>query len=388
MAEDAVVVRRRKVAGVLKGEPWIYPNAVASAPDEAGFYPVVFEDDGEHLGWADYNPAAPVRGRLLSRDGDWAGDEVVIPDLMNKAINRRLHLGYQLQGGAFRMINGEGDGLSGLVIDCFGRHLVVDCYSAGMRGRAGLIAEALGNGLSDCPVHVRMGGDAARREGVTPLSPEAAAVDYAENGVLFSFELGADQKSGGYLDQRDNRRLITNWAGERRVLDLFCYHGGFGLSCMAAGARSALCVDSSEAAIAATLANAERNGIDVDGVAMDVFDGIESLAEVGPFDLIVCDPPKLAPNKRSKTKALKAYRFLVDRCLRLLEVGGVLLVASCSQAIDAEDLRKLLEQQAKKISTNLDVIAVTGHPPDHPWPVGFTTGRYLSAIAVERRGPW
>lgn len=387
MADDAVIVRRRKVAGVLKGEPWIYPNAVVSAPTEPGFYRVALEDGG-HLGWADFNPVAPVRGRLLSRDDAWPGDTEVLPERIQAAINRRLRMGYQLQGGAFRMVNGEGDGLSGLVIDTFGRNLVVDCYSAGMRTRADLICEVLATGLGDCACHLRMGADAARREGVAPLEPDAGRVEYAENGVIFGFDLGRDQKSGGYLDQRDNRRLVTTWARDRRVLDLFCYHGGFALGCLAAGAPSALAVDASEPAIAATLANAERNDLAIDAVAMDVFDGIDSLAEAGPFDLIVCDPPKLAPSKQHRTKGLKAYRYLIDHCLRLLETGGILLVASCSQVIDAEDLRKLLEQQSKKLRVHLDVVAETGHPADHPWPASFRTGRYLSAIAVELRGPW
>ena len=384
---NGVLVRRRKVAGVLNGEPWIYPNAVISGPEQPGCYPVRIED-GPQLGWADYNPVAPIPGRLLYRAPNYPGDEALIAERFQQAVNRRLQLGFQIQGGGFRLVNGEGDGLPGLVIDLFGRHLVVDCYTAGMRDRLDLIRDLLGMMLADCPVAMRMGADAARREGVEPLDPEPATVSYAEHSVIYEFELGADQKSGGYLDQRDNRLMVAQWAKERSVLDLFAYHGGFGLSALAAGANDALAVDASQLALDVAAATASRNKLPLRTQQMDIFKEIPSLASKGPFELIICDPPKVAAKKRDWKRGVGAYRYLVDQCLRLLEVGGVLVVSSCSHAINGDDLRQILEQQGKKQQVDLDVIAVTGHPADHPWPVSFQTGRYLSTIAVEKRGAW
>ncbi|MDA3961004.1 MAG: class I SAM-dependent rRNA methyltransferase [Planctomycetota bacterium] len=383
----AVVVRRRKVPGVLNGSPWIYPNALLDVPDTAGTYPVR-TDGGDHLGVCDFNPAAPIPGRILTRAKSLDNEEEWLTEAIHHAINRRLRLGYQIQGGAFRMVNGEGDGLPGLVIDMFGRTMVADCYSRGMRDRMPLIEKVLSETLGDCPLLLRMGADAAKREGIDPIDPPVATISFAENAVVFDVALGSDQKSGFYLDQRDNRRLAARWASGRQVLDLFCYHGAFALGCLAGGAKSALAVDSSEKALSAAQANATRNGLALDVLPADVFDALGELHEVGPFDLIICDPPKLAPGKRDKNKGLKAYRYLIDKCLGLLPPGGILLVSSCSQAIGEDDMRKLIMQQAAKKQMYADVIAVSGHPADHPWPIGFETGRYLSTVAVMSRGPW
>jgi 23S rRNA (cytosine1962-C5)-methyltransferase len=275
-----------------------------------------------------------------------------------------------------------------LVIDAFGSTLVVDLYTRAMRERLPLLHQLLDQHFGDCRRYVRMGSDAARREGVEPLEPEAAEILFGENGLLFTVALGADQKSGFYLDQRDNRQKVARWAPGRRVLDLFCYHGGFALSALAAGADSALAVDSSQAALDAAMANGENNGLPLTTAQANIFKNMDEIAEEGPFDLIICDPPKLAPHRRDHKKAMGGYRFLIDRCLRMLSPRGILLVSSCSQAIDGEDLRLLVAQVAAKRQLHTDVLAVTGHPSDHPWPVGFTTARYLSTVAVEVRGPW
>lgn len=377
-------VKRRKVANVFAGEPWIYPNAIPAQELTAGLYQVATED-GDHVGYADYNPQAPMPGRLLSREAIWPGDQAFIEERLVKAIERRLRLGYHFQATGMRVVNGEGDGLPGLVVDAFGTTLVIDIYSRGMRDRVEIIRAFFADRLSGMTTVVRMGHDAAKREGVEAIEPEQHEVVFCEQAVRFAFKVGAGQKTGFYLDQRENRRLVAMWARGRQVLDLFAYHGAFALSALANGANSALAVDSSAQALEIAAQNAEANGMDLNVLCGDVFDVIGSLADLGPFDLIICDPPKLAPSKKDYRKAMKAYRYLVDRCLKMLPPGGLLLVASCSHAIGVEDLRQLLQQQSKGVAMELDVVATTGHPADHPWPVAFTTGRYLSAIMVERR---
>ncbi|MFW5829769.1 MAG: class I SAM-dependent rRNA methyltransferase, partial [Planctomycetota bacterium] len=354
-------------------------------PKQRGLVHVV-ADDGKHVGWADYNPKAPVRGRVLTRDEEWPGDFAFISQRVQQALWRRIGLGMQPQGNGLRLINGEGDGLSGVVVDVFGGTLVIDLYSAGMRDRAEMIGGVLRQFLADLKQVAHMGEDAAGREGCEPLASEAVQVSFAENGVLFRFALDASQKGGWYLDQRDNRRLVAQYARDRRVLDLFSYHGGFALCALAAGAQSADAVESSAAAVAAISANADHNGFPLTIHQNDVFDWLEERGDGSTtFDLIVCDPPKLAPRRRDKQKGLKAYRFLIDRCLRMLAPNGILLVCSCSQIIGTEDLRKLLLQQAAKRRNELDVVGITGQPADHPWPVAFTTGRYLSGVFVHLR---
>lgn len=382
---NTLKVQRRKIANVYNGEPWVYPNAVLSTDVEAGLVRVVTNDD-DFVGIADYNPDAPIRARILSFEDSWQGDHAWLEQHLVAAIERRLRLGYSLQAGACRLVNGEGDGMPGLVVDCYGTTLVIDFYTKGMLERKHHLELFFNDKLSDMNVIYRMGEDAAKRENIAPLPPISDSnVTFCEQAVRFEIDFSASQKTGFYLDQRENRRLLAMYGRGRKVLDLFSYHGGFSLAALANGAESALAVDSSNQALEAASRNAVANGLQLDVLPADVFDAFDTIKSEGPFDFIVCDPPKLAPSKRDRNKALGAYRYLVDKCLQNLAPKGIMLLASCSQAIDHEDLRKLLTQQAKKQRLTLDVIAQTSQPADHPWPVSFTVGRYLSAIFVERR---
>jgi 23S rRNA (cytosine1962-C5)-methyltransferase len=384
---DTLVVRRRKVANVLAGEPWVYPNALMKDPSEgpaAGLVRVETEQ-GQFLGLADYNPAAPIPARILTRTDAWSGDLAFIENGLAGALERRIRLGYGLQAGAVRLVNSEGDGMPGLVVDCFGTNIVVDYISLGMRQRASAVRAFFTEKLGDMIYHERMSPEAARREGCDPLLPEQATIHFSENAVRFEVPLVASQKTGFYLDQRENRRLVAMYGRGRRVLDLFSYHGAFSLAALANGAESALAVDSSNAALEAAQTNAANNGLALDVLPADVFDALDDLENEGPFSMIICDPPKLAPSRKDHRKALGAYRFLLDRSLKLLTPRGILLTSSCSQAIGAEDLRGVLAQIARKQELQLDVVASTTQPADHPWPVAFPTGRYLSSVMVERR---
>jgi 23S rRNA (cytosine1962-C5)-methyltransferase len=378
-------VQRRKIANVRRGDPWIYPNAVRTGPEKPGLVRVVTEN-GDFIGWADYNPVAPVRARLLLRDPSWPGIDSFMLGRLQAALDRRLRLGIGFNASATRLVNGEGDGLPGLVIDVYGTAVVYDFYSLAMRQRDELIHEILGSHFCDCRHYRRMGEDAARREGCEPLESEAGMLEFAENGIAYRIPIGVTQKTGFYLDQRDNRRLMARLAAGKKVLDLFSYQGAFSLTCLGAGAASALAVDSSRTALESAMAGAERNGLNLMTCEANVFDVLADLDEYGPFDLVICDPPKLAPRKRDRKKAMGAYRHLCRGSLALLAANGFLLVSSCSQTIDGEALRNLLVQEGLRCNRALDVLAMTYQPFDHPWPVGFTTGRYLSSVLVHDRG--
>ncbi len=382
-ADAVLVVKKRKVANVFKGEPWVYPNAVVKGPEEACLVRVLTEDE-QFLGWADYNPIAPVRARILLRREVWPGDQLYLSVFLENAISRRLRLGMSVQGGAFRLVNSEGDGLPGLVIDQFGHTIVIDILSAGMLKRVNTIQSILKELLDDSEQVVRFGDDSAKREGCEPLPMnDTTVLRFAENGVYYEVPLSQTQKTGFFLDQRLNRRLVAQYAAERTVLDLFCYQGGFALSALAGGALDALAVDSSQPALDAALDHAERNTLDLGVYQSDVFEVFKILEQ--KYDMIICDPPKLAPRKSNKDKALNAYRHLIKGCLQSLNENGLLLICSCSQSIQNDDLREVVLQQANKMNMRFDVIAMTNQPPDHPWPLAFQTGRYLSSLLLELR---
>jgi 23S rRNA (cytosine1962-C5)-methyltransferase len=379
-----LIVKRRKIANVINGEPWIYPNAIVSEQVPAGLCHV-FTEDGRHVGWADYNPVAPVPARLLTCEAEWPGEEELIALRLLRSMQRRLRQGYSFQAGASRLVNSEGDGLPGLVIDCYARTMVVDFITRGMRERKDMIERVLAEHFADAQRVYRMSVDAAQREGLKPLDPADVTVSFAEHGILYQIAIGASQKTAFYLDQRENRRLVAHYAQGRRVLDLFSYQGAFSLNALAAGAVASLAVDSSDEALTAARRHAEANNFGLSTVTADVFDIIDDLTSEGPFDLVICDPPKLAPRRQDKRKALGAYRHLADRRVRLLSDSGLLLFCSCCQAVQEEDLRTLLAQVARRQRVELDVIATLGQPADHPWPVCFPTARYLSSILIEKR---
>ncbi len=381
--EAALIVKRRKIANVFKGEPWVYPNAVIGGPDEACLVRVITEED-EFIGWADYNPKAPVPAKILLRREIWPGDQLFISVFLENAITRRLRLGMSVQGGAYRLVNSEGDGLPGLVIDQFGHTLVIDILSVGMLKRLETIQGVLKQMLDDSIQVVRFAEDAAKREGCDPiLIEDDTTIRFSENGVYYEVPMSKSQKTGFYLDQRENRRLVAQYASERTVLDLFSYQGGFSLSALAGGAVDALAVDSSQEALNMALSHAERNSLELGIYQADAFEFFDNIEQ--KYDMIICDPPKLSPRKANKEKALSAYRYLIKNCLKSLHDNGLLLVCSCSQNIQHEDLRQVLIQQANKLNQTLDVIAMTNQPPDHPWPLAFETSRYLSSILVELR---
>ena len=382
-SEEVLVVKKRKVANVFKGEPWVYPNAVVRGPEESCLVRVETEDNN-FLGWADYNPKAPIRARILLRREVWPGDQLYISAFLEQAISRRLRLGMSVQGGAYRLVNSEGDGMPGLVIDQFGNTLVIDILSSGMHKRLEFIIDTLQQILDDSKIVVKLSEETAKREHCDPIHIEDdTMIRFAENGVYYEIPLSQTQKTGYFLDQLENRRLIARYAAERTVLDLFCYQGGFALSALAGGAASALAVDSSEDALNAALSHAERNTLEMGVLQSDVFKVFEQIPH--KFDMIICDPPKLAPQKSHKDRALNAYRFLIGNCLEKLHDNGLLLVSSCSQTIQNEDLRQVIIQQANKHKMHFDVIAMTNQPPDHPWPLAFQTGRYLSSLLIELR---
>ncbi|NRA39958.1 MAG: hypothetical protein HRU15_17580, partial [Planctomycetes bacterium] len=200
MSDQMLRVRRRKVANVLKGEPWVYPNAILEAPDEACLVRIVTDDD-QFLGWGDFNPSAPVRARILSRKEVWPGDNLYIAQSIEAAISRRLRLGMSVQGGAYRLVNSEGDSMPGLVIDQFAHSIVIDIYSIGMLKRLPLIQNILKQILDDSLQYVRFSEDSAKREGGEAIIiQEEALIRFSENGVFYELDLQQSQKTGYFLD--------------------------------------------------------------------------------------------------------------------------------------------------------------------------------------------
>ncbi|WP_457636500.1 class I SAM-dependent rRNA methyltransferase, partial [Oceanithermus sp.] len=275
---------------------------------------------------------------------------------------------------AYRLIFGEGDYLPGLVADRYGRYVVVKTYSEGVR-RAVLpqVARALGRQLRPRGIVLR------EAVGLQPVYGEAPPPELtvSEYGLSFIANLYEGQKTGLFLDQRENRQTIRRLAAGARVLNLFAYNGAFSVYALAGGDHYALSVDASAAALADAERNAALNGLDArhETLKADVFEFLSS--HRGEYDLVILDPPALARNKKQRRAALQAYRRLSTLALARLRPGGLLAAASCTAQVSPEDFLKVQAEAARHAGVRLQLIHQAGHAPDHPLRPEFPEGRYL-----------
>jgi 23S rRNA (cytosine1962-C5)-methyltransferase len=297
-------------------------------------------------------------------------------------------LGLDGPGRACRLVFSEADGLSGLTVDRYDRWLVVQFTSLGLAVRRELLTGLLVELVKPEGVYLRTERGVGQLEGLelhdgllwgtVPDGP----VEVDEGGLRFLVNLAEGQKTGFYLDQRDNRRRVAALAAGRRVLDAFCYTGGFGLHAARAGARSVLGVDVSEPALALAGENARRNALEqLTFTRADVFDELDRLARAGErFGVVVLDPPKFARRRGAVEEALRGYRRLQSLALRLLEADGVLVTCCCSGLITLAMLVDLLAQLAAEERREVQVLGSHGQAADHPVAVGCLESNYLKCV--------
>jgi 23S rRNA (cytosine1962-C5)-methyltransferase len=299
-----------------------------------------------------------------------------------------------LQTTAYRAINSEGDGLGGLIVDVYGEYLSVQLGTAGMDKRSAKILDILDARFHPAGIIDR--SDAKSRQieklsppKVGPLCGKAPAEPFfvREFGLEMICDLraGKSQKTGLYLDQRENRRHVAGFAAGRNVLDVFSYTGGFALHCAKAGARSIALVESSEEALGLAKTNLERNGIaDADLVNAEWTEGFKHLREAGrQFELVVLDPPKFARGRDTAGQALSGYRDLNAQAVRLLAPGGLLFTCSCSGSVSETDFERAVAAGIRSSGRRAVLLERRGAAMDHPVPPGFDQGRYLKALLLQ-----
>jgi len=298
------------------------------------------------------------------------------------------------QTNAYRLINSEGDGLGGLTVDVYGDCLAVQFGTVGMDKRSAFILDLLEKKVKPKAIFDR--GDARSRqlEKLEPpqsgvlrgKSPDGPLTVY-ENGVRLSCDLrsGFGQKTGLYLDQRENRRRFAELAAGRNVLDAFCYSGGFSLHAARAGARSLTLLDSSEEALELAKVNLEANHIeDADLIHAGWSEGFKHLREAGKqFDLMVVDPPKFTRNKESLNEALSGYRDLNQQAVRLLAPGGLLFTCSCSGNVSETEFERAVAAGLRASDRRAVLLERRGAACDHPVPPGFDQGKYLKCLVLQ-----
>jgi 23S rRNA (cytosine1962-C5)-methyltransferase len=392
MSGGRVILQPRRARPFYGRHPWVYPGAIAAVEGDPadGAEVDLVSHAGHFVARGLYNGRSKIRVRLYAWSADAPLDRAFFRDRLDAAFRlRESVLGLGGPGRACRLVFSEGDGLSGLTVDRYDRWLVLQFTALGLAQRREVLADLLVELARPEGIYLRTERGIGRLEGLElqdgPLwgAVPAGPVAVEEDGLLFLANLAEGQKTGFYLDQRDNRRAVARLAAGRRVLDAFCYSGGFGLHAARAGAESVLGVDSSEPALELARENARRNGLDgvVSFVRDDVFARLDALAAAGErFGLVVLDPPKFARSRGAVEEALRGYRRLQALALRLLGPDGVLVTCCCSGLIGADMLSDLLAQLAVEEGREVQRLERRGQAPDHPVAVTCPESDYLKCL--------
>jgi 23S rRNA (cytosine1962-C5)-methyltransferase len=375
-----VVLKPRRAQPFLARHPWVYAAAIERIegnPGDGDVVDLVTEKGFVARGILNHNSL--LRVRLYTWDANQPLDREFWKTRIEDAVAMRRQIGMAGEREGARLVYSEADGLSGLVVDWFAGHVAAQLNSRAMADRWPMLAELLVETLNPESVTFRIDKAIAAEEGIEPqhglahgVLPEAPVV-IEEHGLKYQVDLLGGQKTGFYLDQRENRLAAARYVCARRVLDLFCYTGGFGLAAAKiGGAREVLGVDSSKKAIAAARANAASNEIaNVRFCTGEAFEVLESLASQGErFEAIVLDPPKFTRTRKGAAAALQAYHRLNRRAIELLSPGGILVTCSCSGGVLRNDFLQMLSGVAQKSARNLQILEQRGASPDHP--VGAT----------------
>ena len=381
-----VVVSAKGAARWQGGHPWIYRTDVYDEPGDAPGIVTVTERRGRHLGQALYSPKSEIRLRLLTRgreaiDAEWWAGRIAA------AAARRSGLA----ATAYRVVHAEGDGLPSLVVDRYGPYVVAQLLSAGLERVREDVLAGIGTTLAPEAILLRNDSAVRRHEGL-PLEvvaargtvPDTVAVE--EDGIGYLAAPHSGQKTGAFLDQRENRLLVAAHAGPGRALDLFTYHGSFALH-LARRASEVTAVDSSGEALARGRENAALNGFtNIAWREANVFDLLRDLERRDEtFDTVVLDPPAFAKAKSSVDRAIAGYKEINLRAMRLVAAGGVLFTCSCSYHVSRTVFFEMLAAAARDAGRRLQLLAVTGAGRDHPElltvpETGYLKGALLRAV--------
>jgi 23S rRNA (cytosine1962-C5)-methyltransferase len=387
-----VTLLPRKAQPFYARHPWVYPGAIAEVVGDPadGAEVDLYSSAGHFIARGLFNARSKIRVRLYCWQPGQALDHAFFAAACDRALRLRRDL-LRLTGpeSACRLIFSEGDGLSGMTVDQYGQWLCVQFTALGLAQRRDLIAQVLAEVVQPRGIYLRTERGIGSLEGLQVRDgllwgePPPDDLTIREGPLLFRVNLREGQKTGFYLDQRDNRQLVARLAVGRRVLDAFCYTGGFGLHAAAAGAESVECVDSSAAALELARLNAQLNGLTqrTQLVQADVFDHLDERVRQGRrYGLVVLDPPKFARSRSALPEALRGYRRLLSLALRLVEDDGVVVMCCCTGLVTRAMLEELLAQSAVDQRCWLQLLAATGQAPDHPVASSCPESNYLKCL--------
>jgi len=389
MQTHTVPLKKDREFAIMRGHPWVYREALRALPPDAatGDEAIVLSHRQIELGRGYIDIDSPIVIRMVEGERD---------ENLAKRIEKRLTAAHALrrslfdpaQTDAWRLINGEGDGIPGLVIDIYGNAAAVQVYSLGLEPMIGVIARTLPRLMPDLRWiwrrnHVkRASGPAA---GLVMGRDLPEKIRFRENGLKFQTDLQSGQKTGFFLDQRDNRALIRQVARGRHVANVCGYTGAFSVAALAGGARSVVTVDSAKPALAEAVDNLKLNGFDPSKnpvVTADMYDYLQD-SRNGPFDLLIVDPPSMARNRADLERASRAYVKLNTLAFNRVAPGGLLFTASCTSQFSREAFVEAVTEASRKAGRRARIIRESFHAADHPISLAHPEGRYLKGLLLE-----
>ncbi len=398
-------LREGKERSLQRRHPWIFDSAIAKGGGDPGETVRVESHDGQFLGWAAFSPSSKIRARVWSFDEAQRIDAAFFIAACARSISARAR--FDVNSDGMRLVHGESDGLPGLIVDRYGDTLVAQFQFAGAERWKDVLADALLAATGLTKLYERSDASTRAQEGLAPVTgwlrgDGPTELTIQEHGWRLTLDIATGHKTGFYLDQRDSRKKMADAAQRlqfQRVLNCFCYTGGFTVAALAgmqAGMRAGgggmghvTSIDSSGPALERAAASVALNGFAAENVTFmdaDVNASLRQFAAQGQtFDCIVLDPPKFAPTAAHADRAARAYKDINRLAFKILEPGGVLFTYSCSGGINADLFHKIVASAGIDAGVDGFITERLGGAPDHPMTINFPEGEYLKGLVVLRK---
>jgi len=390
-----IQLKAGKERSLLRRHPWLFESAIAKGAADAGETVRVESAEGQFLAWAAFSPASKIRARVWSFDEAQCIDASFLIAACASAVRARAR--FDINSDSLRLVHGESDGLPGLIVDRYGDTLVAQFLSSGAERWKEVLADALlaATGLSK--LYERSDASGRALEGLPEVSGWLRGdgpVDLVlrEHDWQLAVNIASGHKTGFYLDQRDSRQRFADYSRRlkfERVLNCYCYTGGFTVAALTGGAAHVTSIDSSGPALEKAAANVALNGFEASRATFmdaDVNASLRQFAAEGKtFDAIILDPPKFAPTVAHAERAARAYKDINRLAFKLLAPGGVLFTYSCSGGVSADLFHKIVASAGIDAGMDGYISERMGGAPDHPMTINFPEGEYLKGLVVMRK---
>lgn len=390
---STLIIKPSAEKSVQRHHPWLFSNAIdaVDGSPQIGETVRVRTRKGDFCGFGSYSPASQIRARFLSFDPK----EVITPEFFRKKISQALKKRERLRSGplpAARIVNGESDGLPGLIVDQYNDYIVCQFLSAGPEAFKATIVSILSELIPVTGIYERSDSDVREKEGLPQTKgvlwgkePEER-IEIREGDLSFLVNIKTGHKTGFYLDQRENRKKLSEYVSEKKVLNCFSYTGGFSLWALKGGASHVTSIDVSEDAISMIQENAELNQMDkarITNLCDDVFLSLRKFRDKNErFDAIVLDPPKFASSGQMVAKAARGYKDINLLAMKLLNEGGYLFTFSCSGHIAPSLFQKIVSDAALDAGREAQIVSHLNQADDHPVSLNFPEGHYLKGLVI------